>query len=890
MKRSIFIVASTWMALLVSPRVSLSGQSSGTEVLFGIVHTRDKQPIPNVRVTISSPSGSSTVVSGSAGQFTFHRLAAGMYTVTVGDRAYRLKEPVRVLVSESTRLNLELTLKEEARPAAVRRGVLSGVLRTANGSPASGIVLTISGPAGSHEVVTTHAGEYFLRELLPGMYRIHIEEQGFALDDSDGIEINPGEETHLDLILTLHEIVQVVAFAPKATIGASTPGMSTRVVEADEIDAREASSFVAIMRDLPGVAVSRKGGVGGETFAYIRGGAQNYALVLLDGLPVNDPGGAFDFGKLLPLEIGRVEVTRGAASSIYGGALSGVVQLSTRQAGPDERKLFVTGEGGGFSWNRVQGGTSGRTDRLDWNLGFLHLQTDNQVPNNAFSQIGAAGSLGAQLSDDTSLRFIFRGESSEVGTPGPSSLIRPDLDASDKEGRVVMGATLRHQQGATEHILRGGFSRTNKLALNPEDSGPIDIEPPEGDAAQFRFVVPDFASPDGLTNNTERYNLGYQADVERGNHLFSVGGEVEKQKGEFGIDTSPAPTDTETPRQGFGNFLARFQQFAEANVPERTNVAGFIQDRIILGSSMLLTVGGRVERNGSFGTKALPRAAYAVSVGSATTLKASAGMGLKEPSLEQSFGGSFRIQGNPDLLPERSRTLDAGIRQDFFDGRFWTEGTVFYHQYQDPIVLSNIDVSELGNQFSGLADLTPEERQEIRRQIRAGELERFELQVDFDQFRPTYTNLGKTRGQGFELSFGGSPFRALRFRGDYTWLDTAVLEGNNQFIEGDPLPNRPHHQISVSARSELGRLTLGGTFLFVGERRAEADFISLALGLTTNEAYSRFDFRARVALTRGLEAYVVTENLFDRQYEEVLGYPALGRSVRVGVSWDWNMK
>ena len=887
MKRSILIVASTWIALLISPSVYTQG--GGTEVLFGIVHTRDKQPIPNVRVTISNPSGSSTVVSGSVGQFQFHQLAAGMYTVTVGDPAYRLKEPVQVLVSGNTRLNLNVELKEEARRAAVPRGALSGVLRTVDGSPALGIVLTISGPAGSYEVVTTHAGEYWLRELLPGVYRIQIEEQGFALDDTDGIEINPGEETRRDLILTLHEMVQVVAFSPEATLAASTPGMSTRVLEAEEIDEREASSFVAILRDLPGVAVSREGGVGSESFAYIRGGAANHALVLLDGLPVNDPGGAFDFGKLLPLQIGRVEVTRGAASSIYGGALSGVVQLSTRQAGPDEKKLFVNGEGGGFSWNRVQGGTSGRTDKFDWNMGFIHLQTDNQVPNNAFSQFGAAGSLGAQLSDDTALRFIFRGESSEVGTPGPTALIRSDLDASDEEGRVVVGATLRHQQGATEHIVRGGFSRTNKLSLNPEDSGPIDIEPPEGDASQFRFVVRDFASPDGLANNTQRYNLGYQADVERGQHLFSFGGEVENQRGEFGIDASPAPTDTETP-QGFGNFLARFQQFAEANVPERTNVAGFLQDRIILGSSMLLTVGGRVERNGSFGTKALPGAAYAFSLGSGTTLKASAGVGLKEPSLEQSFGGSFRVQGNPDLLPERSRTLDAGIRQDFFDGRFWTEGTVFYHQYQDQIVLGNNDVTELANQFSGLADLTPEERQEIRRQIRAGELERFEFEVDFDQFRPSYTNLGKTRGQGFELSFGSSPFRALRFRGDYTWLDTAVLEGNNQFVEGDPLPNRPRHQISVSAQSELGRVTLGGTFLFVGERRAEADFVSLALGLTTIDGYSRFDFRSRVALTRSLEAYVVAENLFDRHYEEVLGYPALGRAVRLGVSWEWNMQ
>ena len=117
-----------------------------------------------------------------------------------------------------------------------------------------------------------------------------------------------------------------------------------------------------------------------------------------------------------------------------------------------------------------------------------------------------------------------------------------------------------------------------------------------------------------------------------------------------------------------------------------------------------------------------------------------------------------------------------------------------------------------------------------------------------------------------------------------------MLEGNNQFVEGDPLPNRPRHQVSLSAQSELGRVTLGGTFLFASERRAEADFVSLALGLTTIEAYSRFDFRSRVALTRSLEAYVAAENLFDRQYEEVLGYPALGRSVRVGISWEWNMR
>ena len=76
----------------------------------------------------------------------------------------------------------------------------------------------------------------------------------------------------------------------------------------------------------------------------------------------------------------------------------------------------------------------------------------------------------------------------------------------------------------------------------------------------------------------------------------------------------------------------------------------------------------------------------------------------------------------------------------------------------------------------------------------------------------------------------------------------------------------------------------------VGERRAEADFVSLALGLTTVGAYTRFDLRTPIALSAGFEAYVVAENLFDRSYEEVLGYPALGRLVRLGISWDWSLK
>ena len=56
------------------------------------------------------------------------------------------------------------------------------------------------------------------------------------------------------------------------------------------------------------------------------------------------------------------------------------------------------------------------------------------------------------------------------------------------------------------------------------------------------------------------------------------------------------------------------------------------------------------------------------------------------------------------------------------------------------------------------------------------------------------------------------------------------------------------------------------------------------------EAYTRLDLRGTVNLGRGFEAYVVTENALDADYQEILGYPALGRLVRAGVRYDLSFK
>ncbi len=102
------------------------------------------------------------------------------------------------------------------------------------------------------------------------------------------------------------------------------------------------------------------------------------------------------------------------------------------------------------------------------------------------------------------------------------------------------------------------------------------------------------------------------------------------------------------------------------------------------------------------------------------------------------------------------------------------------------------------------------------------------------------------------------------------------------YAAGQSLLRRPRHQGSVSFHAGARGFSLGGSVLLVG-RRADSDF--LGLGLTENPFYARLDARASLALGRSLEVFLAFENILDRKYMEALGYPALGRSVRVGLRY-----
>ena len=131
--------------------------------------------------------------------------------------------------------------------------------------------------------------------------------------------------------------------------------------------------------------------------------------------------------------------------------------------------------------------------------------------------------------------------------------------------------------------------------------------------------------------------------------------------------------------------------------------------------------------------------------------------------------------------------------------------------------------------------------------------------------------------------------RWLTLAGNYTYDDSLVISAPNAFdpteTAGNRLLRRPPNSGSLTVNGAFHRLnaTVDGYFSGV---RTDSDF--LGLGFTRNPGYARFDMATSYRLGHGVSLYGRAENLLNRSYQDALGYPALGRDVRVGVRYTFS--
>jgi outer membrane receptor protein involved in Fe transport len=688
---------------------------------------------------------------------------------------------------------------------------------------------------------TNAQGQFQFESLAPGAYQLVAGVPGFSATP-EKVELHPSEAKTVDLHLQLSAVEQHVVVSASLG-GALAPqiGSSVSVVTRHEIAERGAENVFDVLRGLPGLEVNQSGRHGGVTGVFIRGGESDYNLVMVDGIPLNQFGGDFDFASLPADGVERVEVIRGPQSALYGSnAVTGVINIVTlRGEGPPH----VTGlaEAGSFNTHRFATGASGLTRGWGWAYDLSKLVSQGVVANDRYRNQSAVFTLGYHQSPRRRADFHFFGNANDAGAPGPYG--------SDPDGLFAGLDTISRDK---QNLF--GYAASYSEQFSP----------------RFRQVVKAtlatndwyFHSPfgDSFSNNW-RGTVNTRSEIAVSNQDFLVAGfeySRERIRNTYIADASNNPF----------------------SLP-RSSLAYFVENRWAPGRRLFVTAGLRVD---DFRTAALPPDAFGsrpflpatslvkadprVSVAymlregaagswfGATRLHGSFGTGIREPS-----GFELAFTDNPGLKPEKSASFDSGIEQRFFSDRALVDVTYFYNRFEDQIVV-------LGGSLTHLSSFTSD-------------------------------NLGNSRAQGMEVTFRVQPLRSLQMNGEYSLVATSLLalEGSSAalapFRVGQPLLRRPRNSGFFNVTWRHGRLTLNADAYAQGSMldiEPNLGTFACVLGMPcffNNKGYTRADGGFSYRLPKGLELYGRLNNFLNQKYEEVFGFPALRLNFVAGVKFDF---
>jgi len=290
----------------------------------------------------------------------------------------------------------------------------------------------------------------------------------------------------------------------------------------------------------------------------------------------------------------------------------------------------------------------------------------------------------------------------------------------------------------------------------------------------------------------------------------------------------------------------------------RNNQAGYLDFRILPIARLSLDVGVRAEANSSFGTRVVPRVggSYILHYGKGswgdTRYHAFYGQGIKEPRFDQTFGTDPCYPGNPLLKPEASKGWTTGFEQKLASDRWKLSADYFYNRFYD-IVSFAYDPAPNPN-FCG-----------------------------------TYFNTDLAIARGLNLVSELHLERRLFLNGNYSYDDSRVLKTENPFsdpalIPGNRLIRRPVHSGSFGINFFYAHVNWNFIGYFSGVR-TDSNFVNPTQ--TNNPGYARFDMAASYNVTSGLAFTARVLNLFDKQYQDALGYPALGQTYYFGLRYNF---
>jgi vitamin B12 transporter len=713
--------------------------------------------------------------------------------------------------------------------------VISGVIEDPKGAVVPGAKVTFAGQT-SASAISGSDGRYRL-EPVSGSGTLTVALEGFR-SSSRTLSTVTGSVTE-DFRLELDIASDSITVTSRGTaISLEEAGVSASVFTEEDLKVRNFNRVADVLRDVPGLNLVQTGSNGGVTSIFGRGGDSNAMLVMIDGIPVTDPGGALNVVGLSTPGLERVEVVRGPQSSLYGAeAASGVIQMYTKHGDPEATIPHgeISYERGSFStdhWTAALNG--GFLKRFDYALTTDQYRSTGQYPNNAFRSTTGTGSLGFKISNKTNIRGLFREFDSFTGAPGSTAFQAYNLDANSRDRDSVVGVRLddvrsdRFTQHVTfgYHRLRSAFS--DILPESYQKSALVEDRP--GLGTFFVRLVPEGSTPDAGTrlvsttfttfpgtslSITDRTSAGYQATMSHTGGTLVAGYDFERQSGLI-----------------TGN-----------NVDRRTNGLS-IFDQYAWRNRIFVSVGARYEHSSIFGHRFAPRGAITFRLPTDTYLRLSLGRGIKQPTLLESFARTSSYAGNPNLRPAKTDTFEAGLTRDWFGGRVHTDAAYFRNKFSDLI-----------QYVSGPAPA----------------------------FFGGFQNVSRAWSRGVELNGAVKLHSFVTARLTYTRLSSQITASATTSDVGQQLLRRAKNSGTASLEFTPRRWSAIIGARFVGNSRDS--FASF--GITRISAYNTVYLSMSYQATKYITPFFRINNLTDEQYREVSGYGAWSRNGLGGVRVTW---
>ncbi len=627
---------------------------------------------------------------------------------------------------------------------------------------------------------------------------------------------------------------QVTVTAARTETRVSDTAASVVVLSNETLRATAALTVDDALRQATGFTLFRRSGsrtanptIQGVSLRGVGASGASRAVVLADGIPLNDPfGGWVYWGRVPRTSLNRVEIVRGGASNLYGtDGLGGAVNLITK----DTRELDFA---------------------LEASYG------NQQTPDLSVYGGGSFGQLGFRLSGETfhtdGYTLVDKDDRGRVDTPAGSEYSALDVTIErlfSDNGRIFFNGSYFGESRANGTPLQQNRTHIRGLTFG------LDKESARAGAFLFRLfgssqVFDQDFSAIAADRNSETLTRSQRVPAQQKGLAFQWTRTAgSRQTVVAGLDAREVRGASD--ELGFfgGNLTSAVGSGGRESI-----IGVFGQDIIRFSDRWLATIGGRVDhwRNtdalSTFRPLAVPGAVNVTEFRDRTetafsprvsllhkltdtvTLSAVGYRAFRAPTLNELYRafrvGNVNTLANADLRAERLTGGEVGASLAIFNRKLQVRGAFFHNEVTRTVANVTLSVTP---------DLITRRRQ----------------------------NLGRTRSRGFEIEADARFNTYWEITGGYQFADAIVREfPANTFLEGLWIPQVARHQMTFQVRyANPSYLTLGIQGRAIG-KQFDDDRNDFKL-----DPFFTMDAMAARKLTNNLEAFVAVENLFNERYD-----------------------